>query len=398
MIPRTLSASSLKTWLGCQERWKAENYEGARGLSTDAANLGTVCHKACEDYVQQAIIYRSKEPTVETLLDFYVIAYMTVMKSFDHTTKLFKDGENMMRVWHDRTNFEGFKVVTCEVKDSFELPYKINGQKRAVRFNYIADRVDQLGPTEYRVVDYKSWRGVIGPDEVKGNLQARIYALAYQIKYKDATRIWVSIDQFRGDDVGYCFTRDDNAITYRMIKAYLQDIVDTDPSQTRETLNDECGYCVRKSKCVSLKKHADAGGIVGMTVDQLLKAKYEAQASIKANGYFVDDIDKRLAVEMDEMDLKELETISFDESGEKYKLSMYGNKRSEVNSLLLPAVVGEDLALSIAKYSVGDVRGLKGDPRLPLDEWDKVEKLISQVPGKTTFKVTKLNNKKWEKK
>lgn len=393
----------MKTWLLCQSRWRAENYEGGRGLSNQAADLGTVCHLACESYVQKAIVAQIKEPTLKTLLDFYVNAYMTIMKSLDHSTPLFKDGENMMRVWHDRTSFEGFKVISCEVKDSFELPYVLDGQKRMMRFNYIADRVDELAPDEFRVVDYKSWRGVIDADEVRSMLQARVYALAYQIKYRDRKprRIWVSIDQFRGEDVGYAFTREDSAITYRTLQAYLQEIVDTDPDRVRETLNDECGFCVRKGACGQLKKHADVGGVLGMTVDELVKAKYHAQASVKANQRFVDEVEKRLAIEMNELDLKDLETLSFDEQGEKYKLTTYGNGRSEVDSKRLPGVIGEDVALSIAKYSLGDVRGLKGDPRLPFEigDWDEqVESLIEKRVGKTTYKVTKLDNKKWNQK
>lgn len=374
-------------------RYKAEYIDGARGLSTTAADLGTTCHLALQMYVQHAVIDGTHPQTEQYLIDCYTTAYLKIMLSWDFDTPVFKDGANMMRVWHARNDFSGFEVISCEVKESFEVPYMLlehgylEATKQSMRLNYIADRVDNLGNGRYRVVDYKSWRGVIDSSDVKTLEQARIYALAYQIKYPDAVEIWVSIDQLRGDEVGYCFTRKENADTWRWLKQTLQRIIDTSPDRPRETLNDECGYCIRKSVCGELRKHSAGGGILDKNLDDLIKLKYELNTAIKAMGYLQEDVEKKLAADLDELDLRELDTLSFG-ADEVYRVSTSGNSRSEVDAQKLPDVIGDDVALEIATYSVKSVNQLKGDPRVR-GKWSEVEALITKKVGKRTVRVTK---------
>lgn len=393
MEPRSISASALKVAGACMARYEAEYIDRARGLSTSAADLGTTCHLALQTYVQTAVMDGTQPQTVDYLLSCYTNAFLEVMRSWDYDSPIFKDGANMMRVWHERNDFSTFTVISCEVKSSFEVPYSVTPDgyfesvDRKMPLNYIADRVDDLGRDRIRVVDYKTWRACIDVTEVKTLEQARIYALAYQIQYPNAKEVWVSIDQLRGDEVGYCFTRDDNAKTWRWLKKTLQGIIDTPSRRARETINDECGYCIRKSKCHELRKHTEAGGVLDMTPDQAMKLKYEVQTAIKALGYLLDDLEKKLGADLNEMDMRELSSVSFGPD-EVYKVTTKPNYRSEVNSQMLPDVIGDDLALEIADFAVGKVKALKGDPRIR--DWAAVEKLIEKRMGKTTVKVTKL--------
>lgn len=379
MKPKTLSASSLKVAALCLPRWEAEYLNGARQPGGAAADLGTTCHSALEMYVKTAIMEKSHPATVKHLLDCYTTSYLEVMQSFDFDSEAFKDGERMMRVWHDRNDFDGFTVLSTEVKESFELPYIDEaGVKQFIKFNFICDRVDKLEDDVYRVVDYKSWRGLKDPSEVGADLQCRIYALAMQIKHPSAKRIWVVLDQLRGDEAGVVFTREDNAVTWRALKKFLQRIVDTPPGTARETLNDECRWCVRKSKCGALQKHTNAGGTLDIGLDDLIRMRREAWLRAGANKDLVEAYDDKIKAEFEELDLRTLETLD----GAYVATVTGGKSRYEVAGSDVVRVVGPELALEIANFRKSDVERLRGDSRLTPLQWQQLEKAIKKFPGK----------------
>lgn len=381
----------MKVALDCMARWGEEYLNYARQPSGEAADLGTTLHLALEMYVEHAVMAATKPATIEFLLDCYTTAYLKVMQSFDFESKLFQEGERMLRVWHDRNNFDGVTVISTESKEFFQLPYidPADGQKKFVKFNYIIDRLDQTGEGEYRVVDYKSWRGLIGSDEVKPMLQARIYALAIQIKFPEAKKITVVIDQLRGESVGVVFKRADNAVTFRALKVVLQRIVDTPRSAMRETLNDECKWCIRKTKCKALRAHSDAGGVLDMSLDELIKLRYEMHTSAGALSNAVDAVDAQIKIQMDDIDLPSIETLS----GEFRATVTGGRGRTVINEEGVPRVLGPDLALEVASWSKSRLEELKGDPRVSKETWKQVEELMERVPGKRGLRVTKLKRK-----
>lgn len=381
----------MKVALDCLARWGEEYLNYARQPGGLAADLGTTLHLALEMYVERTILDKSRPAEIAYLLDCYTTAYLKIMQSFDFESELFKEGERMLRVWHERTNFDNRTVLSTESKEFFELPYvdPTDGQKKKVKFNYIMDRLDQTGEDEYEVVDYKSWRGLIGSDEVKPMLQARIYALAVQIKFPTAKRIVVRIDQLRGESVGAVFRRSDNAVTFRALKIVLQRIVDTPLSQMRETLNDECKWCIRKTKCKALRSHREAGGVLDLSLDELIKMRYELHTSAGALGNAVDAIDEQIKKEMDEIDIRSIETLS----GKFRATTTGGRGRTVINENAVPGVIGEDLALEVATYTKAKLEQLRGDPRVPAATWKQVEALMERVPGKRGLRVTKLKNK-----
>lgn len=391
MLPKTISASALKVANLCMARYKAEYVQGGRGLGGEAADLGTTCHLALEKYVQAAIVNKTSPPDLQVLLSCYMMAYLEIMTDHNFESALFKDGEKMMRVWHARNDFEGIEVLSCESKQSFNVPYKLpNGVKQEMKFNFICDRVDRISETEIRVVDYKSWRGLIQPDQVKGELQARAYALAYQIMYPNATKIWVIIDQLRGEEVGACFTRDDNIITWKSLKATLQRIIDTPADQARETLNEECRFCVRKAKCRSLRKHDEVGGLLDMTLDDLMQLHFEIKTAESTRKKLVEDVEELIKKAMDEIGLTTLDSLDG-----KYELNTGGTRGGfrRVDYARFPEVVGAEVALELAEYSIGKIDELRGDPRVSEETMKQIEGITMQFPGKRQVRVKRTKPK-----
>ena len=152
------------------------------------------------------------------------------------------------------------------------------GEQYSLPFTYIWDRCDSLKDgSEVEVTDYKTVAMPVSPEELRSRIQPRAYALAAQIRFPDAERIWVTYDLLRYDKVGVVFTRAENVATWRYLQQMAVRIRESDG--TKETLNAECRWCVRKSACETLHKHASNGGILGIQDIQVaidLRAKNDA--------------------------------------------------------------------------------------------------------------------------
>lgn len=260
----------------CMSRYEAEYLGRGRGVAHSAATLGTTVHLALELFVQGAYLEKKFAADLAILRDIFKMAYMQTFGSADTDTEDFVDGMQMIEDWFKRTSFDGRTVLSCEVKTSFPVPTPIG----EIPFNYIWDRCDQTGETEFTVVDYKTSRWSVRPEDLKKKIQVRSYGLAAQIQFPQATRIRVELDMLRhGGPVGVYLTRDDNIATWNFIKAKAKQIVETGIGE--ETLNPECRFCVKKSSCEVLKKNIAVGGIFGKSVSEVidLRAKLAFQKS-----------------------------------------------------------------------------------------------------------------------
>ncbi|MFD5451652.1 MULTISPECIES: PD-(D/E)XK nuclease family protein [Streptomyces] len=400
-----MSASAFKCASGCLKRFDAEYVKGGRTPGTSAADLGSTVHLALEKYVQATVIEKVQPQELNVLLSCYMMAYLETMSDYDLQSDVFKDGEQMVRKWHARNNFDGIEVLSCEVKDHFELPYTLpDGTARKMRVNYICDRVDRIGgtvecqcsspcPEEVRVVDYKTWRNQLAPDEVKGEIQPKIYSLAYRIRFPHAKRIWVILDQLRGEEVGACFTRDDDILTFRTFKAKLQSIIDTPVEKARETINDECGWCVRKAACKALRKHDAVGGELDMSLDQLIALHYEIKSANKARNDLLESVEKLINGHMDDIGLTNLETLD----GE-FELNTGGVRggRRHVKPDLFAAIVGPQIATELADYGIKKIDALEHDPRVTPEQWAAIENAMWTSPGRRQVVVKRKKKKEEE--
>jgi hypothetical protein len=358
MIPKSVSASSLHTAELCMARWKAEYFERGRGESGDAALHGTVCHEALENYVKTVVIGGNGEQNIKTLLDFYRMSYMTMIDSTCAGEK-FDKGVEWLTNWFKRTDFSLFEVISCEVKSSFPIPTSIGN----IQFNYIWDRFDKIGPTEYRVVDYKTSAWNINHDDLKKKLQARAYAVAAAIQLKnegkEVTKIWVEFDMLaHNNPIGIVFSREENAAAWEYMKRLTQEIVDTDPDFAQETINPECNFCVRKTSCGALQRNIKVGGVFahGSIEDKIdLRAQLEWQK--KGLAAAVTEIDRVILEEARERNEHE-----FMSGANRLKITVSG--RRSVDPERVEMVLGDELFKKYGgrSFTVGNVdKLLKGD-------------------------------------
>jgi len=298
MIPKSLSATAMDVATKCLSRYAAENFQRAdKGDSGMPAMLGSSCHNALEHYVQSVYIDKASQPSLKFLLDLYKMHYMTIFDTVDAAGPVYEDGVEMLTTWFERTDLSNVTVLSVEAKEPFPIRVKdAAGTQHEIPFNYIFDRLDQLEEDVYRVVDYKTVRWGYGPDELRLKLQARAYAVAAQIKFPHARRIWVQFDLLRHESVGTVFTKEENANTYRYLRKWARKILDTelDDALAMETINDECKFCIRKAVCGELMKNRNVGGIVGLPIPELVDRRALIQGQIAALKSLEGELDAHL--------------------------------------------------------------------------------------------------------
>lgn len=312
MEPKSFSATAFQVAELCTARYKAEQIDRTQSFNKDAATLGSAVHGALEMYVKSVYLEKAEPANKQTLLDFFKLSYAKEFNTFDYATEAFMDGISLLEKWYKRTDVgdENVEVISCEVKTFFEIPTSL-GPKPV---NYIWDRFDQVGPLEYRVVDYKTNKWAITSSDLKKKIQARIYGLAAAIQLKregkEYKRIWVQFDMLRHPEpVGIVFSREELETTWHYILESSKQIIDTPDDEVEERLNDQCLFCVRKAGCEALKKNVLVGGIHTLdTLEKAIDARAQIEWQQKGLNALLREIDKKILTEAKQKDIETAES------------------------------------------------------------------------------------------
>lgn len=391
MIPKSLSATAMDVATKCMARYAAENFQKAdKGDSGMPAMLGSSCHNALEFYVKAVYIEKVAEPSLDLLLTYFKMHYMAIFDTADAAGEVFDDGVEMLTRWFMRTDLSDVTVLSVEAKEPFPVRVKDkNGVQHEIPFNYIFDRLDQISEDEYRVVDYKTVRWGYGPDELRLKLQARAYAVAAQIKFPHAKRIWVQFDLLRHDSVGTVFTKEENQNTYRYIRRWAKNILDTEPEEAEESINDECKFCIRKAACGELKKNRAVGGIAGTPLPILVDRRAIIQGQIAALKSLGDELDNHLK-EVAKHD--DLETLTSG-TNEVYwaRSKRRGISRIDALERILGPAVFERVGSKSVTMAKLDALLKKNDATLTPEQKKQVQALLVDNYGEPYVKTRSLN-------
>lgn len=387
MIPKSLSASSMDVAELCMARWEAEYFNRGRGISNDAASLGTAVHGALEMYVTKCIIASEFPATEKQLLEFFKMSYMATFGTANFDGEDYSDGVGMLKAWHKRTDFSTFEVRSCEVKESFLLKTTAG----PIPFNYIWDRFDYLGNGEWRVVDYKTNRWRLSPDQLKKKVQARAYGVAAAIKLKSEqpSKIWVEFDMLRHEGpIGILFTREDNAAMWKFMQDTAERIIDTPEGKAEETLNQACNFCVRKTTCEALRKNIKVGGVFshGTDINALVDLRAELENQAKAVNAAIAELDSIILPTA-----REQELFMFESELNEMTITVSAYRNIDPDRAAL--VIGDDLMSKYGnrKLTMGAVdKMLKGN-ELTEEQKKQLRSLIYKNPGEPKVKVTPKN-------
>ena len=387
MKPTSLSATAIQVFEACPARYKAENIERSKGFGGVAASLGSAVHGALELYVK-AVYLDKKEPANEKLLlDLFKLSYADVFNSSDFQTVEYVEGYEMLSKWYARTDFEGVRVVSAEIKSFFEVPTPIG----PLPFNYIWDRFDEIRPGEFKVVDYKTNRWGLKSSDLQKKIQARAYGLAAAIQLKregiEYKRIWVEFDLLRHSPVGRVFTRDDNAAFWHYLKATAETIVNTPDDKVPEKLNAECLFCVRKVQCNALKKNVAVGGIHTVSrIEDAIDLRAQLEWQKKGLDSLIKDIDVKIMAEAKLRDMHEFES-------DINKLVIGVSSNRAVDPDMVSMAIGPELFEKYGSHSItmANVDKLLKGKELSATQKAQLRGLIHQKSGDPKVRVEARN-------
>lgn len=377
MIPRTISASSLMVFMGCEARYKAENIDRAGTQDNTAALLGTACHAVLEQWVKDGWHLKDFDNVMERDAALNVLWNVHYYQYLDDQER-FAEGWQMLLKWVQNIDFTGRTVLSTEVKTFFLLPTSAG----PLQVTYIWDRCDRTDDGDIIVVDYKSVIQPIQPDELKKRIQPRLYALAAAIQFKEEgyRDIWVEYDLLRYERVSVRFTREENEQTWKWLLALAERIIASDG--TAESLNPECRYCVRKTVCKTLKNHGDGGGILAIgsladAVDRRAKMDY-ARAALNAALTEMDDLIMTMAEE---------EGVGV-EGFTTENTEMYFSSRAtrKVEDHVVAGVVGPEIMQKYGKMDLKTIDSLLKTDELTSEQKSQLKQSIRKQSGKLSIR------------
>lgn len=383
MKPRTLSASSLETAKGCLARFRAENIDFIpRTGDTSAADVGTSVHGALELFVKAHKIDKTMMWNLDELVLLYRMQYRKTFDTSDEKTAEFRDGLSLVKKWFARTDLVDITVLSVETKTRMPVPTS----QGDIPFTYIWDRCDEFikdGKTIIRIVDYKTIRADLGPEDLRAKLQAKIYAVAAAIQFKEYApdEIWVQFDLLRHETVSIMFNRDELIETWRMLIGEAERILAASYVDPPETLNPGCGWCVRKASCKTLLKNVNGGGVFStLPIESVMKMSQEITDQMKGL--------KNLSEELDGFLLeyaKVNDTFAWDSDTHVVKTTSRNYRR--IDPLDVYRAVGGEVFAAYGKINIGDVDKLLLDETIPEDRRRQVESSISKERGAPSFNV-----------
>lgn len=388
MRPRTLSASSVKTWLGCPARFVAENIRRGTNFQGQAASLGTCLHAALEDFLRGVKVDKTSMWDEDELLEFYRIRYIEII-SPDTNTELYREGRAILINWFNRPymleDIVKLKIISFEQKNFFMVPAldRATGEIVQIQFNYIMDRFDDLGDGEIRVIDYKSQRQPLRAEELKENIQAKVYALAAMILYPNAKRVWVEFDFLRYEKVGIVFTPEDSKHTWQTLKQIAQNILDTNEDDAEERLNHECTFCVRKAHCNALKSNIDADGVMSLSMDEIVARYADVVDQMKANTQLKNELEKQILMFGAENDM-----VEWDAPIGKVKIG--ASARRDVDFDKLAQILGPKIVAEYnGRVTLAIVDDLMASGRLTPGQMAAIKQSTKKKYGESYAKVTR---------
>ena len=384
MIPKTISASSLNTADLCLARYKAENLDFTPSpRDAVAANIGTSVHGGLQYYVQAVYIDKTASPSLELLEKFYRESYLKTFDSVEYDTPEYKDGWDLCVKWFNRTDLSGREVLSVERKLRLPVPSSVGD----IPMTYIIDRLDRYeedGKVILEVVDYKTIRAMLSPDQVRAKLQARIYDLAIRSQYKDQyDEIRVIFDLLRHDQVGVIFRREEAVETWTGIKARLERIIATDGANPPETLNSECPYCVRKTQCSALRRNIAGGGIFKIADDigAVAKMRMEMQYQSKGLEAAIAELDGILIEKA-----KQEKVLRYTEDG--LEVSISARKTRNIDSVAAAKILGPDVMARYGKLNVTTVDKLIASEELTPEQVAALNRAMGFSVSAESVKVT----------
>lgn len=378
MEPKTLSASSLDVWGKCQARWVAEYYLRGQQPGGIPAMTGTAFHGGAEYMVKAVHIDKVHGWEWDFMLAYYKKAYVETFESYDFSTPWYEDGLQMTKKWFERTNLFEVDVLSTEEKLRFPLKFMLNGVMHEVLFTYIFDRADRLDAETIKVVDYKTYRVPVKTDALRRKIQARAYAIAARIQYPWAKKVIVEFDLIRHDPIAVIFTEAESREDYKVLAREAQRIFSTNPEDATETLNSDCGYCIRKMECETLASHQAAGGMLNADIFDVVRKKHDIDVQMKALKILAEDLDNIVMKYADETGQIEFRIVDELDDSNFYEVKIKNTGRRAADTESIKKLLPEHMFFEFGNLTMAAIDKMLKSDELDDDTKKKIKSLISK--------------------
>lgn len=118
----------------------------------------------------------------------------------------------------------------------------------------VVDRVDEILPDKYNIIDYKTGDHIYGYEDIQNSLQLRIYAYAIFNLYPFLTSTLISYHNIKtGDSVSIEITRDEIVKIEEILYNYLCGLFLTNQKEFNAFTGPHCIYCPHTNICQDFK-------------------------------------------------------------------------------------------------------------------------------------------------
>jgi len=395
MKPKTLSASSLSNWEECQGKFLAVNVQYVEEYGDkNAAKVGTTVHYALEHFVRDTCMNGTHSWTgvdesgqqvpggLDHLLALMHEGYKDTFGSANKRSEHYKDALKLTKDWYARTDLSGWTI------DSVEQKKRIPLGETGILLTYIYDRVqrkiDEDGRRILWITDYKSERRTYSYDELRDKLQARIYAVAGAIEYREwqPDEIWVELDMLRHTPVAIEITREENQETWDYLMETAHMILATPEESVKRTVGSGCGYCPVKATCAAVQSNIAAGGVMSLDIEEMIEMHAQLSGQAKALSNLVGEMEGRLEDHFERIGSDKFTSAS----GRPVKMVQGG--RRELSDVSRAAdIIGPELMKMFGKLNIGDVEKLLDSEQITGQQKAELRRLIYRKPTKASIKV-----------
>lgn len=235
---KRVSFSRLDTFERCPKKYWLRYVKNLSAPRADSLEFGTIVHAALEDTVRELVERNHRgEIPAEVLRAAYEKNWT---KGGCTDRALYEEGREMLDKWRARFGeFDAARVLGLEQRIAFTFG--------GVEVSAVVDRVDRLDEDTIQVVDYKTSRAWMLPDD---SHQLALYGAAMREKY-GAKRVRVAFDMLRHDQMIVCdLTEETEKRTEQWVATLAAQLRNAEArDEYPEKLNAFCGWCDWREYC-----------------------------------------------------------------------------------------------------------------------------------------------------
>ncbi|RLI66487.1 MAG: hypothetical protein DRO67_01015 [Candidatus Asgardarchaeum californiense] len=237
-----MSATRMSTYLTCKWKYWCGYVLHLPRKDNVSFKLGIAVH---ESLAKAGEIWKKKERFMASDIRRIKDEYRKIAaREGIQNMSIYDDGLEM--VLNRVDSFDAGTIITVEDR------FKVTTPDGVIIIGAM-DKVLELNDESLLVVDYKTSKYFLTPDELKADIQLSIYDLVASLKFPDYKRIILSLDYLRGEPVYTYRTVKERRTFAKYLLAVHNEMLKLEEKDARPTINDMCNWCDFKDSCSAYK-------------------------------------------------------------------------------------------------------------------------------------------------